>query len=165
MDNLILVDGKLKPLDPSLRGGLLVCDTDAIRRIQSLYSILLRAFVGMTLLSLFVSIPYMEYDLLPLFFSLGSIVLTVNMYRLFTNVMRFDKLMPGVYENGVQLAGNLFLPYAEIAEVHVRKVPFRRSKEVLHIRHRSTSVSWKFPLEIVGRKGVEMISERVRATP
>lgn len=154
----------MQPFDPTLRGKLLVSDMNAIRRIQNLYSILLRAFVGMTLLSLFVAIPYIEYGITPLIFSLGSVILTLNMYRWFVNVMRFDTLRPGVYENGVQLAGNLFLPYAEISEVFVRNVPLLRSKEVLYIKHRGSSFVWKFPMEIIGHKGLEMIDESINLT-
>ena len=164
MDQLAMMGGSVQPFDPSLRGKLLVSDMDAIRKIQNLYSVLLRAFVGMTLLSLFVAVPYIEYGITPLIFSLGSVLLTLNLYRWFVNVMRFDTLRPGVYENGVQLAGNLFLPYAEISEVFVRSVPLIRSKEVLYIKHRDSPLLWKFPMEIIGRRGLEMIEKSIHLT-
>ena len=163
MEIRAIVDGRCVGIEPDSRGALLYSDPDGLRRFQE--GPLKRARATLALSVVFAALALL-YTNAWFFIAMGLMLsiawLSAKRWR---ELQALDGIGPGVYERGVQLASDTFIPFEEIA--HVARAPSSLFPSDPGIRLSSSQgeMEWELPASIVGQEGLVAIEEMAGGPP
>lgn len=158
-----IVDGRYVPIEPASRGAMLYSDPQGLMRLQE--EPYRRARAALVLGVVFAAIALLYTN--AWFFIAMGLMLSIAWLSLKRGreLQALGDIGPGVYEAGVQLASETFIPFREIARVSRTTPSTFGSGPGLVLTSRAREMEWEAPASIVGLEGLAAIEEIVDGQP
>jgi hypothetical protein len=156
-------DGRCARIEPGSRGALLHSDPEGVRMLQE--EPYRRARAALALSVVFAAIALLFTN--AWFFIAMGLMLSIAWLSLkrWGELRGLGDIGPGVYETGVQLASDTFIPFSEIARVSRAPQSMFPSAASIVLSSSVRDMEWDVPASIVGREGLAAIEEMAGGPP
>jgi hypothetical protein len=151
------VDGRRRPFDPLERGELLLGNAGAVSRLQGAPLRAVMAAIAIGIACAAIALVLTNAWFLVAMGGMFSVAWVY--YKRWKGMPLLDEVKPGIYDNGVQLAEPLFIPFDEIAAAGVSSPSLPASGDVIRMYSVDGRWVWSLPLQVVGSEGFEVIRE------
>jgi len=163
MEIRAIVDGRSVGIEPDSRGALLYSDLDGLRRFQEEPFKRARATLALSVVFAALALLYTNaWFFIAMGLMLSIAWLSAKRWR---ELQALDGIGPGVYERGVQLASDTFIPFEEIARVARAPPLLLPSDPGIRLSSSQGGMEWELPASIVGREGLVAIEEMAGGPP
>lgn len=163
MEIRAIMDGRCVPIEPASRGALLYSDPEGLTRLQREPVTRARATLALSVVFAVIALLYTN----AWFFIAMGLMLSIAWLSLKRGreLQALGDIGPGVYEGGVQLASDAFIPWDGIARVSRTTPSTFRSGPVIVLTSSAREMEWEVPAAIVGLEGLAAIEEMVGGRP
>jgi hypothetical protein len=158
-----IMDGRRVSIEPASRGALLHSDPDGLRRLQEEPRIRMRTTLALSLVFAIIALIFTN----AWFFIAMGLMLSIAWLSLkrARELQALSVIVPGVYEGGVQLASDTFIPFGDIARVsRTTQSTFGPGPGIV-LTSSVRDMEWEVPAAIFGQEGLAIIEEIVGGQP
>jgi hypothetical protein len=163
MEIRAIIDGRCVLIEPASRGALLYSDPDGLRRLQEEPRTRVRATLVLSVVFAVIALIYTN----AWFFIAMGLMLSIAWLsqKRGRELQELGDFGPGVYEGGVQLASDTFIPFSEIARASRTSPSTFSSGPGLVLTSSAREMEWAVPASIVGLEGLAAIEDIVGGQP
>jgi len=163
MEIRAIMDGRRVTIEPASRGALLYSDPDGMMRLQEEPRTRLRATLALSIVFAIIALIFTN----AWFFIAMGLMLSIAWLSLKQGreLEALSALGPGIYEGGVQLASDTFIPFGEIARVSRTNPSTFGSGPVLVLTTSVREMEWEVPASVFGQDGLAIIEEIAGGQP
>jgi len=163
MEIRAIMDGRCVPIEPASRGALLYSDPEGLTRLQREPVTRARATLALSVVFAVIALLYTN----AWFFIAMGLMLSIAWLSLRRGreLQALGDIGPGVYERGVQLASDTFIPFVEMARVSRTAPSTLGSGPGIVLTTSVREMEWEVPASIVGLEGLAAIEEMAGGLP
>jgi len=163
MEIRAVMDGRSVQIEPDARGALLLSDPDGLMRLRDGARVRAQAALALGAVFAAIALYYTNaWFLVAMGLMLSIAWLSIKRSR---ELLALSDIGPGVYERGVQLASETFIPFHQVSRVS-RTGPSRAgSGPGIVLTSAVRGIEWEVPASVVGLEGLALIEEMAGGGP